>query len=398
MILTRTFLIAALSLLLLSASCGTSAAEDTTGRKKELQRIKLQMEQKKRDIKKAERKESSILSEIERIDRAVHTGEAELRAHESKLREAESALKDAEAKGAGVQREMSRQRAAYRQRVRALYKMGRSGYTIAMLSPEGLAAAARRMTYLRVIAERDRDVIASYGSALAAFQNRQAELAKRKDDIIKKKEAVASRKRELELKRRQKAEILARVRTQRGVYEQALRELEDSSAALWAMIKRAEEERKRRRLKQRPSRTAISEAHSLPSAATRARILWPVEGRVITPYGIYRHPEFGTVVFRRGIEIESRPGAEVRAAEDGTVAYADWQKGYGQIMIIEHNDGLYTLYGHLSRLDASKGEWVQRGRVIGLVGETGSSKGARLYFEIRANGEAQDPLKWLARR
>jgi len=84
--------------------------------------------------------------------------------------------------------------------------------------------------------------------------------------------------------------------------------------------------------------------------------------------------------------------------DDGVVAWADWYKGYGKLVILEHGTGFYSLYGHLSRLDLNKGDRVQRGQVIGLVGDTGSSRGAKLYFEIRAKGEAQDPLIWLAKR
>jgi murein hydrolase activator len=120
-----------------------------------------------------------------------------------------------------------------------------------------------------------------------------------------------------------------------------------------------------------------------------------LEGPVITRFGMQRHPQFGITVFRRGIEIEAREGEAVRAVSDGQVAYADWYKGYGKLMIIEHSNGLYTLYGNLSRLDLNKGDHVIQGQVIGLAGDTGSLKGSKLYFEIRQNGEAQDPLAWL---
>jgi septal ring factor EnvC (AmiA/AmiB activator) len=111
-----------------------------------------------------------------------------------------------------------------------------------------------------------------------------------------------------------------------------------------------------------------------------------------------RHPQFGTMVFRRGIEIQASEGESVRAVRDGQVAYADWYKGYGKLMILDHGNGFYTLYGNLSRLDLSRGAQAVGGQVIGLAGDTGSLKGSKLYFEIRRNGEAQDPLLWLAKK
>jgi septal ring factor EnvC (AmiA/AmiB activator) len=104
------------------------------------------------------------------------------------------------------------------------------------------------------------------------------------------------------------------------------------------------------------------------------------------------------MVFRRGIEIEVREGQTVRAVESGQVAYADWYRGFGKLVILDQGSGFYTLYGNLSKLEFKKGDRVSRGQTIGLAGETGSLKGAKLYFEIRRKGEAEDPLLWLAKR
>jgi len=123
-----------------------------------------------------------------------------------------------------------------------------------------------------------------------------------------------------------------------------------------------------------------------------------VRGQLLTRFGIQRHPQFGTVVYRRGIDIAARIGDEVRVVHDGQVVYADWYKGYGRLVIIDHGEGLYSLYGHLSQLEVGGGERVSRGKVIGLAGDTGSLKGPKLYFEVRRNGEAEDPLLWLAKR
>jgi len=78
--------------------------------------------------------------------------------------------------------------------------------------------------------------------------------------------------------------------------------------------------------------------------------------------------------------------------------YADWYKGYGELIILDHGNGFYTLYGNLSRLNIARDARVARGQAIGLAGDTGSMKGSKLYFEIRRNGQAQDPLAWLARK
>jgi septal ring factor EnvC (AmiA/AmiB activator) len=169
--------------------------------------------------------------------------------------------------------------------------------------------------------------------------------------------------------------------------------LEESSASLWAMIK--QDEQKKRAAKAPPP---ASQQVRKTADHDKSRLPWPLEGPVLTRFGMQRHPQFGTMVYRRGIEIQAQEGESVRAVRDGQVAYADWYKGYGKLMILDHGNGFYTLYGNLSRIDLNRGAQAVRGQVIGLSGDTGSLKGSKLYFEIRRNGEAQDPLLWLAKK
>ncbi len=369
-----------------------SGAEDTAGKKKELQRIKREMKEKQQKIKRADRKERSILSELEDIDRDMQAEKAELAAQQKRLREAEASLQEIEKRNAGISRDLEALKRIYAYRVRALYKISRSGYAAVALTSEGLGEAVKRIKYLGLIAQRDRTVIREYSSALDKLAARQTEITAKKDEILRGKRIVETKKTELETRRSRKAEILASVRGEKSLYEQTLRELEESSVSLWAMIKKDEREKRAAKAAASPPKPAAT------VILEKSRLPWPVDGQVLTRFGMQRHPQFGTTVFRRGIEIDAHEGESVRAVNDGQVAYSDWYKGYGKLVIIEHGNGLYTLYGNLSRLDLKKGDRVVRGQVIGLAGDTGSLKGSKLYFEIRQNGEAQDPLAWLTKR
>lgn len=381
--------------LVLSAVTGarSAAADEAVGSKKELQRIKREMREKKKKIKRADTKARSILTELDRIDRDILVARAELAKQQIELREAEAALQDIEKNNARISSELVGLKRSYAGRVRALYKMSRSGYATAVLASDGLDDGLKRIKYLGIITERDRVLAREYGSALNALAVRQAGISEKKEAILGHKRTIEAEETEFRSRKRRKSMLLASVREEKGLSEQALRELEESSVSLWAMIKKAEQERK----------AAKAASPSPPKAARDAgpgtgRLPWPAEGRVLTRFGMQRHPQFKTMVFRRGIEIAVREGEPVRAVSDGQVAYGDWYKGYGKLVIIEHGPGFYTLYGNLSRLDLSKGDRVTRGQVLGLAGETGSLKGAKLYFEIRRDGKAQDPLAWLAKR
>jgi septal ring factor EnvC (AmiA/AmiB activator) len=368
------------------------AATDESGGRQELQRIKKELREKKQELKRADRQERSILSDLDGIDRDVLEGKAELADQQKKLHEMEVSLRDVEKSSEAVTSELSGLREVYARRVRALYKMSRNGSAAGLLAPGGTGDPFRRFRYLTLIAERDRGLIEEYGSALERLSVQQVEITQKRLALVERKRKIESEKNQLEARKRRKAILLASVRREKGLYEQTLHELEESSASLWAMIRKAEKERMS--AKTGSGREGRSGA---PSSDT-ARLSWPIEGQVLTKFGMQRHPQFNTMVFRRGIEISAHEGDAVRAVSDGQVVYADWYKGYGKLLIIEHQPGFYTLYGNLSQLDVAKGARVVRGQVVGLAGDTGSLKGSKLYFEVRRNGEAQDPLRWLARR
>jgi septal ring factor EnvC (AmiA/AmiB activator) len=375
-----------------SARSSECSAAEPSDSEQELQRIKREMQMKKKELTRANRKERSVLVELDKIDRDIQADSGELLLQQKRLRDAEASLQEIEKSNREINRELAGLKQIYGLRLRALYKLQRSG-SAPLLAIDDPGNAGKQVKYLGMIADRDRKIIHEYGSALDRLALRQTEIAAKQREILESKRIVEAKKTGLETKRRQKAGILTSVRREKGLYEQTLHELEASSTSLWAMIRKDESERR-----------SLDEAHaSAPGRGERSvkekgRLPWPLEGQVLTRFGMQRHPQFGTMVFRRGIEIEAREGQAVRAVSDGVVAYADWYKGYGKLAILDHGNGFYTLYGNLSRIDLNKGDRVTKGQVLGLAGETGSLKGAKLYFEIRQNGEAQDPLGRLAKR
>lgn len=133
-------------------------------------------------------------------------------------------------------------------------------------------------------------------------------------------------------------------------------------------------------------------------AGMRGRLIWPFEGRVSLRYGRIYNQRFNTYYFHNGIDIQAPHGSPVKSVYYGRVVYAAWYKGYGNLVIIDHNRGYYTLYGHLSEILVENETIVEEGDLIALSGDTGSLKGAVLYFEVRRNQNTYDPIEWLSRR
>jgi septal ring factor EnvC (AmiA/AmiB activator) len=127
-------------------------------------------------------------------------------------------------------------------------------------------------------------------------------------------------------------------------------------------------------------------------------LLWPVEGKVVSYFGRQKHPTFDTFVNKKGIEIQVKEGSPIHSVSAGKVVYADWLKGYGLVVIVDHTNGFYSLYAHASKLLVAEGNSVTNGQIIGETGETGVTEEDTLYFELRKGTTPIDPLKWLAKR
>ena len=120
----------------------------------------------------------------------------------------------------------------------------------------------------------------------------------------------------------------------------------------------------------------------------------PIREKHFNPLSSFRLGCTGKI-FQKGIEISATQGQEIRAIYEGTILYADWFKGYGNIVIIDHGDSYYSLSAHVAKIFKGVGDRVEAGEVIALAGDTGSLKGTCLYFELRHHGQPLNPLHWL---
>jgi septal ring factor EnvC (AmiA/AmiB activator) len=128
-----------------------------------------------------------------------------------------------------------------------------------------------------------------------------------------------------------------------------------------------------------------------PFVRYKGRLSWPARGKITARYGSSR--QVGALTWR-GVMIGAEEGGEVKAIYRGRVAFADWLRGFGLLIIIDHGDGYMSLYGHNQNLAKGVGDWVERGDVIATVGNSGGEDSAGLYFEIRHNGVPDNPLQW----
>jgi len=210
-----------------------------------------------------------------------------------------------------------------------------------------------------------------------------ADLAGERQQLASLETQLAAKSAELRDNRRRKEAVLTGLKRQRASQRLALGELQDAERTIRSLLENLA----------RPG-------HSPPVPSTgiarfRGQLAWPARGRLAVPFGNVRHPRFATVVPHPGIEIASDPGQEVRAVFDGRVAFSDWFKGYGEMIVIDHGDGFLSIYGHVQERLATVGQDVGRGQLIARSGDAGTFDVPGLYFEIRHDGKPEDPVPWL---
>ncbi|MBI5559775.1 MAG: peptidoglycan DD-metalloendopeptidase family protein, partial [Deltaproteobacteria bacterium] len=243
----------------------------------------------------------------------------------------------------------------------------------------------RRYRLLTVIMDSDRKLIEEAEGNLKELGEEKERLAFLDKRLRSALASARLQKAEFERTLRQRETILSATRKEKVIYLSMERELESAEKDLLSLIEKLREE----------GGTTLGGSGF---AAMRGKLPMPVEGRIISSYGKVTNPKFNTVTFNNGVLIEASFGKPVKSVYEGKVVYVGWLKGYGEVLIIDHGGGFYTLFAHLSDVLKKRGEGVEKGEVIGLVGDSGPNNAAGLYFEVRERGVPRDPRDWIAAR
>ncbi len=331
-----------------------------------------------------------LAGQIAALESATASAEAELQAAQERSEALNDELDTART-------EFTERQRILEQRILQAYMYPRSDTLSAVLAADDLTEAERRRVLADNVAADDRRILAERQAAATELARLEVEVRATADSIEAR---LAQQESDLDALRAARAradEVAAALDDRIGSFQAEAEGLAASEADLVAIIARRQAAAITTTTTTAPAVTTPPDPDdptpptSPPTTAPPVpggALVWPTQGVLTSPYGW----RWGTM--HRGIDIGAPSGTPIYAAAGGTVFYAGWMGGYGNLILIDHGDGRVTAYAHQSSLAVSGGQ-VGRGQVIGYVGSTGDSTGPHLHFELRVDGTAVDPLPYL---
>jgi murein DD-endopeptidase MepM/ murein hydrolase activator NlpD len=336
-------------------------------------------------------KRRSLEGQVRALDTDIASVEADLATATALLDTINADLLRAETKFTSTSQDLDLARTELTDRaVNAYIRQPGAQLANVVLELESLREVAAAADFLRSLFDAQHRSVNRYRSLQASIAGERRSLGELRDQASAQRDLVASHREELVAARGQRdglrAQALSEEAKQKAILKEVKEQVKEFEAEIASLKKESDAIAALLRARQRSQQI-------VPSG--RGVLAIPVPGAITSGFGNRTHPIFETVRMHTGVDFSAGTGTPVKAADDATVAVAGTRGGYGTTVILDHNNGLATLYGHLSRLAVGEGAKVARGQVIGYAGSTGYSTGPHLHFEVRVNGNPVDPMRYL---
>jgi septal ring factor EnvC (AmiA/AmiB activator) len=388
------------------AAQANKAARNSAAAQKQLAATRAQIKALSEEQKRLERERSAASAELRQVDEGVAVAQRTLHGTQAAIAEQESALAALRARRSELESDLSKQRVAIAALVRSAYALGHQGELQALLEQDRISDVARVLAYHRYFERARAARIARLDSELEELARVASEIEQRKAALLAaqaRQRGEATRLSEQKAARKRAVAALEARYRDRSARLGALGRDEKNTVALLARLQKLMAQLPKPKPKPKPSvpKTASSvpktgtahhgAAASPAAAASLGPMNLPLEGSVLAGF----HGTLPDGHQSQGLLIAGIAGAQVHAVRAGRVAYADWLKGYGLLLIVDHGGGWMSLYAFNDSLLKNAGDEVRAGEAISTVGSSGGQGRPALYFELRREGQPADPVMWL---
>lgn len=421
----------ALILLALSCLLSPAFADERAQTQQQLEATRQDIAELKKMLGKLQEEKSGVQKDLKSTETEIGDLEKQVEALQQELKKTEGELERLDTEKKKLQSARVEQQRLIAIQARSAYQSGREEYLKLLLNQQNPEKFARTLTYYDYLSNARLEQLRTFNETLRQLANVEQDISRQQAQLLAQRGNLDSRRQELEAVRNERRQVLAKLNTDMQARDQKLQSRQQDQAELTKVLKtieetlarqarEAEEARKKALLAQQQAeeqrrqqqalaaneeeapkkvRTTLgplvsSEGASYGGAfsAARGKLPWPVNGRLLARFGDARGGDDRAKW--DGVMIGANPGTQVRAVHGGRVVFADWLRGAGLLVILDHGNGYLSLYGHNQSLLKRAGDIVKAGEAISTVGDSGGQDSSGLYFAIRQQGRPTDPSQW----
>lgn len=387
----------------MASFCNASFAD----KKADLTQLRERIENLQRDLVKSETSRSEVSDALQTSEKAiseVNRGLLSLSREQGQLSQSVAELKRTIEAGRA---DVARQQGLLDRMIRHQYMFGNADALRLMLNGEDVAVVARQMHYFGYVSRARATAIAALNQSLAALASLEATKSQKQQELTANADAQKQARAALQSERLARQKVFTRIKADISRNRREIGRLKRDEDRLTQLIEQLakalakdREDRKDRRIDRiQPKGQAVDKDadDSFVGRAfqtLRGKLKLPTRGELKGRFGSPR--EDGGVTWK-GVFIRAEAGQTVKAVADGRVVYADWLRGFGNLLIVDHGGGYMSLYGNNESLLKQIGERTQSGETVASVGSTGGALESGVYFELRHEGKPFDPMSWVAR-
>jgi len=341
----------------------------------------------KEKLKQESKKESTLLNQLRTIELKRDLLQKEIAFYKLRLKQTEIKIQNIKIEIEEIQKELEKKRELLMDVLTSLYKLGKFRHLQVIFSAKNLNSLILGSKYISELIKLQSKVIEDYKESLEKLKRNEQELKNKTEELKILKRKAEQKRKDLKQQEMKNRLLINKIKKDKSYYIRAIKELTLQAEKLKEIIKNL------------TKKEEVFPFLFPPIYEKKGSLNWPIKGKIITFFGLQRHPIFKTTILNKGIEISpAQPNSLVKAIYYGRVVFADYFKGYGNLIIIDHGLKYYSLYGHCSEFLINKGNFVKANQPIAIVGDIGSLKGECLYFELRYRTKPLNPLKWLKKR
>jgi len=354
---------------------------------KEIKKIGSKIKKYQGDVRVFSEKENTIIRQLNDIDKKLNRSRMSVGSLKRNLHNIKEDMTANTKEKEALHVTILKNEAYISKRIIALYKLYHMGKMNVLASADSMYGLINRQRSLEFILREDEKILRAHLESMDRLKKIETRLAEHKIKAEHLEKEVISQISGIEVSKRKRSALLSEIRQKKIGGLAAISSLKESAKALDQTI---------RSLDQGFAKSDKDETMIITAfTARKGQLRMPVKGKVVKFFGKSMNNEFKVETFQSGIQVKADRGEPVQSVGSGQVLFSDWLKGYGNLIIIDHGNSYYSLYGHTEEVFKHKGDKVEDREVIATVGDTGSLSGSLLHFEIRHKGEPLDPMAWL---